>query len=158
MIEQADRDILPAILEALPGAFVTGSYLVNKRKANDIDVVVSDTGFRLYVATHDALNLDGTFDISGVDFVPQESEEDDHYADADNDMYELHSHLRAGSINVLIIRDFFVPAYRAASYYLENNPKAFEERDARVEIHQKMKSVIRAMLAQAADSGDDIPW
>lgn len=153
MITQADKDAIVGVVDAFDGAFISGSYLVDKAKANDIDVVVPLLAWRLWVSENESY---GT--VGGVKFELQESESEDHYADEDNEMHELHSHWRGGGINLLIVRDMFIPAYKAASYRLQASPKAYDTREKRVEVHQRMKQVIRDMLESATMDGDEIPW
>lgn len=148
------------VLEALTGSFVTGSYLVNRYAANDIDIVVPHGWWEHSRATgvSDEKNGEAAHYVAGCRFVKQEPEsEDDHYTDAEDGMYELVEHWRAGGLDILVIRENFIPAYKAAAYYIESNPRAFQTRDKRVEIHQRMKDKIRKMLSDAAE-GDEIPW
>lgn len=153
VITEKDKAALSGVVASFDGAFVTGSYLVNPDKANDIDVVVPLLAWKLWIS-----ETDRYWNVSGVKFTLQESDEDDNYADAENEMYELAEHWRGGGINLLIVRDTFVPAYKAAAVRLSTNPKAYDTREKRVEVHQRMKQIIRDMLESAAMDGDEIPW
>lgn len=157
MISKHDRGRLPEVLDKLEGAFVTGSYLVDKDKANDIDVVVSFTAWKLHYA-QTFQPYDGEYrDVAGVIFKRQDGEDAQEYADEENEMYELCAHYRGGGLNILVIRDLYLPAYKAAAYALEASPKYYGDREARVKIHQHFKGLIRKLLSDAAE-GDDIPW
>lgn len=151
MIDKVSFARREEVVGALHGAFITGSFLVDRRKAKDIDIVVSQLAWKLHIASTPTFKNIGRNQqyVSGVLFTRQENEsEDDDYCDSENEMYELVEHYRAGDLNILVIRDVFIPAYRAAASYLEHNPWAYETREARVEIHQKMKAKIRDMLAE----------
>lgn len=157
MISEHDREHLPAVLDELEGAFVTGSYLVDKGKANDIDIVVSKTAWKLHYVEHYGSDPDEYRDVAGIIFKKQEEEDSSEYADEENEMYELCAHYRGGGLNILVIRDLYLPAYKAAAYALEASPKYYGDRESRVKIHQHFKGLIRKLLSDAAE-GDDIPW
>lgn len=159
MIDENSRAALHDVLRELVGSFVTGSYLVDKKTANDIDVVVGDSAFLLSTDKYESIGF-GEFCLSGVRFEKQENEDENggDYGDAENEMFELVEHWRGGSINVLVIKDIFIAAYKAASYALEANPNSHTSRDQRVETHQKYKGVIRDMLTGAANDSGDLPW
>lgn len=158
MITNKDKGNANALLDEIRGAFITGSYLVNPDKANDIDVVVSETAWIL-ASGKDEFARFNVVDIEGIKLEKQESSSEDgeRYADDENEMYELVSHWRCNGVNVLVIRDFYLPAYKAASYALVASKPYYRDREARVKIHQHYKEQIRRMLSDAAE-GDDIPW
>lgn len=148
------------VVDALHGAFITGSYLVNRETANDIDIVVPHGGWlhARAVGVGDTYHEQEALYVAGARFVKQEPEgESDNYTSSEDGMYELVEHWRNGGLNILVIRENFIPAYKAAAYYIESNPRAFQTREQRVEIHQRMKGEIREMLRKAAE-GDEIPW
>lgn len=158
MITSKDKGNANALLEEIRGAFITGSYLVDPDKANDIDVVASETAWILATGIPVAEKFQ-LAKVAGVILEKQEnsSEDGERYADDENEMYELASHWRCNGVNVLVIRDFYLPAYKAASYALVASKPYYRDREARVKIHQHYKEQIRRMLSDAAE-GDDIPW
>lgn len=155
MITADDVRAADGVESVVSGAFITGSYLVDRKAANDIDVVVGESAWCLYKATHqkDHLLLSGKIDVAGTIFERQENEDDDggRYGDSENEMFELVEHWRGGGVNILVIRDIFIAAYKAASYSLEANPKKHTTREERVKTHQRMKGIIRNMLLEATE-------
>lgn len=155
MITDDDVRAADGVESVVSGAFITGSYLVDRKTANDIDVVVGESAWRLYKAIHpkDPLLLSGKIDVTGTIFERQKNEDSDggRYGNSENEMFELVEHWRGGGVNVLVIRDIFIAAYKAASYALEANPKKHATREERVETHQRMKGIIRNMLLEASE-------
>lgn len=158
MITNKDKGNANALVEEIRGAFITGSFLVDPDKANDIDVVVSETAWILATGKDDDRRF-SMVKVAGLVLEKQESSSEDgeRYADEEDEMYELVNHWRCEGVNVLVVRDFYLPAYKAASYALLASKPYYRDREARVKIHQYYKEQIRRMLSDAAE-GDDIPW
>lgn len=155
MITPKDEQTAYLICGYVSGAFITGSFLVDKRKANDIDVVVGESAFALFRRkTEKDCDFLSQIEVNGVNFECQESENDEDYGDREDEMFELVEHWRGDGVNILVIRDIFLAAYKAAAYHLESRPKEHTSREMRVATHQKMKAVIRAMLQTAANPAD----
>lgn len=154
MITPKDEQTAYLICGYASGAFITGSFLVDKRKANDIDVVVGESAFALFRQKTETDSFLSQIEVNGVNFECQESDDDDEYGDREDEMFELVEHWRGDGVNILVIRDIFLAAYKAAAYHLESRPKDHGTREARVATHQKMKAVIRAMLQTAANPAD----
>lgn len=154
MITPKDEQTANLICGFVCGAFITGSFLVDKKKANDIDVVVGESAFALFRHKTEKDSFLSQIEINGVNFECQESDDDDEYGDREDEMLELIEHWRGDGVNILVIRDIFLAAYKAAAYHLESRPKEHTSREMRVATHQKMKAVIRAMIQAAANPAD----
>lgn len=145
------------VIEALHGAFVTGSFLVSPSKANDIDIVVSEAAWGWHCAKISAL-FSGDQLVAYHPFTKQEAEnESDNYGRSDDEMFELVSHWRHAGVNIIVIRDVYYAAYKAASYLLESMPRKYATREERVDAHQRCKKVIRDLLSNSSE-GDELPW
>lgn len=154
MITPKDEQTANLICGYVSGAFITGSFLVDKSKANDIDVVIGESAFALFRHKTGNESFLSQIEINGVNFECQESDDDDEYGDREDEMFELVEHWRGDGVNILVIRDTFIAAYKASAYHLESRPKDHGTREARVATYQKMKAVIRAMLQTAANPAD----
>lgn len=71
MITQADKDAIVEVVDAFEGAFISGSYLVDKDKANDIDVVVPLLAWNLWVERNKSDTSILSSDIADVRFEAQ---------------------------------------------------------------------------------------
>ena len=110
-------------------SFVGGSYLINPETANDIDVIVPEwEGNKI-----DVLRANG--------FVQMNEE----YGTSE-EIPELQSTWRKGALNVLVISNDYVVAYRAAARHMRANPVQYPTRTERIELHQSFKRQITQML------------
>lgn len=156
-VTKEDQQIAADVIEALHGAFVTGSFLVSPSKANDIDIVVSEAAWLWYCDMNSNYGYE-TQHVGNHVFTKQEVEnESDNYGRSDDEMFELVSHWRHAGVNIIVIRDVYYAAYKAASYLLESMPRKYATREERVDAHQRCKKVIRDLLSNSAE-GDELPW
>lgn len=143
-----------SVVSELRGAFVTGSFLVNPEKAGDVDVVVGESAWAFHLSLNEFEPYFSQVEVAGLNF---ELQGDEDYEDADTEMYELVSHWRYEDINIIVIKDIYLAAYKAAANALASNPNSHADRKSRVATHQRFKAVIRKMLLASAED-DDIPW
>lgn len=116
------------------GAFIGGSFIVNSEEANDIDVVIGSSEYGSIKKTYTFLE---DFEPSLVE--QEVSTEYDH-------IYELIATYKYKGVNLLVVRDEFIAAYKGAVVEMMNNPDEYQTREARIELHQRYKQVIRDML------------
>lgn len=133
-ISKVSTAIADAVKEAgdlrikFPDAFVGGSYITNRETANDIDIIVP--------AWH---NPDEVLIANGFILMNEE------YGTS-KEVPELVSTWRKGSLNVLVVSDYYVCAYRAATTHMRDDPASYQTRESRIAIHQRYKKQITAML------------
>lgn len=127
----APEDIALAYdIAAETGGFVTGSYLVSPDEAQDIDVLVPAR------ASHTLVLKFGEALGKVQSTVPDE------YVGC----HELVATYRKGTVNVLVVNDDYVPAYKAARRHMRMAPLAYQDRGKRVALHASYKAVIRDMV------------
>lgn len=130
MNEEVKQDLFRA-LSFCEDAFIAGSYLVSPETANDIDVVIPQWGY-----DHPTLTMNG------------------YKTQCDPALYtncpELVSTYRKGKINVLVVSNFYVPAYFGAAQLMKASPEKYATREARIELHYRLKQIISQMTAQVA--------
>lgn len=125
-ITDQDRSLASRLIGLTP-AFMSGSYLTNPETANDIDIVISETEY-----------WDHESHFLGFR----------HYDKLDGDQYrevhELAWTSYAGRVNLLVVKDLFLPAYQRAAFEMTQYPHRFQTRKERIKLHQQLKNVIRS--------------
>lgn len=114
------------VLTLFPGSFIGGSWIIDPKTATDIDIVVPWWAFDLGIAVANG------FELNETDYV----------------VPELAYVLRKGKINLLVVRNEYVVAYKAAVREMLLNPELYVTREQRINLHQSFKRVIRVWLGE----------
>lgn len=125
-ITDQDRSLAARLVELTP-AFIGGSYLTNPDTANDIDVVISETDYWKYESHFLGFR---------------------HYDKLDGEQYrEVHEIAwvaYARNVNLLVVKDLFLPAYKQAAFEMQMQTQHYQTREQRIKLHQQLKNVIRS--------------
>lgn len=125
VITDEDTAFAYEVLRLCPSAFLGGSYVVHGREAGDIDVVVPHKD---WPALRSALS--GRIAKVRKD-IPTEAEDESDLLDDDR----LVTVYRRGNVDLLVVKDEFIPSYRKAVEAMQRDPESFQDRDSRVAIH-----------------------
>lgn len=125
VITDEDVDFAYEVLRLCPKAFLGGSFVVHGRGAGDIDVVVPHVEWRALRAALSGRIMKVRRDI------PTEAEDESDLLDDDR----LVTVYRRGNVDLLVIKDEFIPSYQKAVAAMRRDPEAYQERDARVAVH-----------------------
>jgi hypothetical protein len=124
-LSKEDIFLAHQLVESTP-AFLGGSYLTNPSTANDIDLVIAESEY-----------FDYQEDFWQFFQVPNSSEE---YTG----IHEIAWTERFRGLNLLIVKDMFIPAYIEAAERMQKSPGLYQTRQQRVNLHQKLKNIIRS--------------
>jgi hypothetical protein len=118
----------------LPNSFIGGSYVVKGLEAADIDIVVP------------LFDCDVTkLEAAGFEQYRFESE-DPKYAEALNDpLNRLVFTFRRGNLNLIVINNDYLPAYRGAVAAMAADPDRYAERDDRVRLHVQACTLLKQL-------------
>jgi len=133
------------------GGTVSGSVLVTPLNANDIDIFISYSKFRLFMHT---LNLDGTpyeFDYTyhgnKLKFTSHDwaSSEEYQMNNRDDALVITYRSVPNGLVNIIVVNDEFVPAFKWSAKEMMNNPHLYTNREDRINLHHAWRNWIRDM-------------
>jgi hypothetical protein len=135
-VTQADLAAGYSLAAWLPGAFVSGSAILDLDTAKDVDVVVPASSWSPSAAFLQSYGLES-----------YEPLEDAAYA-ADVTANEIVALYRGrNKINVIVVSDLYYPAYKAGELEYLRNPQLYvNSKPVREALHKDMKAEIRSML------------
>ncbi len=120
----------------LPGAFVSGSAILDLSKANDVDIVVAASNWDVSSPLVTQFGL--------LRYTPEDLQE---YSQDVKDSEIVHLYRGNHNINLIIVSDLYYPAYKAGELEYLRNPHLYRDsKSAREVLHKDMKAVIRSML------------
>lgn len=119
------------VLQSFLGSFIGGSYVVDPKTANDVDIVINELVFSDLLAT----SL-GFYTLKAGD-----SKYDNIDFERLKNVYEGHD--RGVKINLLVIGAIFWPAYMGAINQMQMNPDQYRSREERIAIHKRYCSMVR---------------
>lgn len=125
-ITDQDRSLAARLIGLTP-AVMAGSYITNPETANDIDIVISETEYWKYESHF-------------IGFRKYDKLDGDQY----RQVHELAWTSYAGRVNLLVVKDLFLPAYQRAAFEMGQYPHRFQTRKERIKLHQQLKNVIRS--------------
>lgn len=117
----------------IPGAFLVGSYLVNPETANDIDIVIPWS-----VQQVDTSGVLSSYNVT--------SRDDPEYDRSDVSclIHTMRSPCR--KINILIVADEYIAAYKAAVAHCLRHPEEHSTRPRRVDIYHYYEMQVKKMI------------
>lgn len=122
----------------LPNSFIGGSYVVKGLEANDIDIVVPL--FDCDVSKLEAAGFEQYRFESG----------DPKYEEALTDpLNRLVFTFRRGNINLIVINNDYLPAYRGVVAVMAANPERYADREDRVHLHVKACTALKDIATGA---------
>lgn len=124
------------VLATIPGSFIVGSYLINPEKANDIDIAIPLSVYQSQACTEY---------LSAADYV-MTSKEDAEYDRSDLSCLRMTYRSPDRKINLLIITDEYIAAYKAAVAHAKRHPDRQATRNQRVEMYHYFECKVRELL------------
>lgn len=141
MVSKADQQAFKDMHEAeiFWPFHITGSYAIDPDTAQDIDLFIPQGEWPMYSSVYkEELKLE--------EYCPKQGDPKYDAAVETGEIVELYRGKH--SINVIVVQDYFWPAYLSAMRELRNNPELYVDRMERHNLFIAEKNIIRRMLGQ----------
>lgn len=131
IIQQEAIDLADELVRRF-GVTIGGSYLVHGRYAQDLDVFCTNTEFFDFIEPY---LFQERIDFGVNDVAAKKYSDDAGYA--------LHGVYNAGQVQIIVVKDEYVPAYKQAARIMATDPKTFQDKPDRVALHRILRYLVR---------------
>lgn len=139
------------MIASVMGGVVSGSVLVTPVEANDIDIFISYSQFRLYLHTQKLYGtpyeFPYTYNGKTMTFTSEAWASSEEYQanNKDDALVITYRSVPRGKINLIVVNDEFVPAFQWSAWEMQRNPHLYTERPARIKLHHDWRNWLRMM-------------